>query len=294
MEAWLISLCSLLAVGNIILITKIYFMKQSAREIKEKLAEKLTADTNTLIDICSNDKDMKLLAQALNYQLKQLRKERCRFQCGDLELKEAVTNISHDLRTPLTAICGYLDLLEKEEKSPEVERYIDIIKNRTEMLKQLTGELFQYSVIITSENDIAREPVIINSVLEESIAAFYAAMLEHNITPKIQMPDVKVCRNLDRAALSRIFANLLSNALKYSAGDLDITLSETGEIIFKNTASGLNEIQTGRLFDRFYTVETARQSTGLGLSIARTLVEQMDGTITAAYTDGKLCITILF
>ena len=86
--------------------------------------------------------------------------------------------------------------------------------------------------------------------------------------------------------------NLINNAIKYSDGDLDIILTETGEIIFSNTASDLNEIQVERLFDRFYTVETARKSTGLGLSIARILVEQMNGTITANFENGKLSITI--
>jgi hypothetical protein len=82
--------------------------------------------------------------------------------------------------------------------------------------------------------------------------------------------------------------------MKYSDGDLDITLSETGEIIFSNMAYGLNEVQVGKLFDRFYTVEAARKSTGLGLAIARTLVEQMNGTIYATYENDRLSIHILF
>ena len=86
----------------------------------------------------------------------------------------------------------------------------------------------------------------------------------------------------------------MNNAIKYSDGDLDIILSETGEIIFSNTASGLNEVQVGKLFDRFYTVEAARKSTGLGLAIAKTLVEQMNGTISAKYENNRLSICILF
>ena len=89
-----------------------------------------------------------------------------------------------------------------------------------------------------------------------------------------------------------MFSNLLNNAMKYSDGDLDITLSEEGEIIFTNTASGLNEVQIGKLFDRFYTVEAARKSTGLGLGIARTLIEQMNGTISASYKNNRLSICI--
>ena len=108
------------------------------------------------------------------------------------------------------------------------------------------------------------------------------------------MPQEKIIRNLDRSALARVFSNLLNNAVKYSDGDLKITLYQTGEIIFSNTASGLTEVQVGKLFDRFYTVETARKSTGLGLAITRTLVEQMKGTIYANYKNSILSICILF
>lgn len=205
-----------------------------------------------------------------------------------------MTNISHDLRTPLTAICGYLDLLEKEEKSENAERYIGIIRNRSEMLIRLTEELFRYSVILAGENHTPWEPVDLNRALEESVAAFYTALSERNITPRIRMPEEKVIRILDGSALSRIFSNLLQNAVKYSGGDLEITLSGTGEIVFANTAPGLDEIQLGRLFDRFFTVESARKSTGLGLAIARDLAERMGGSISAEYGEDRLRICICF
>ena len=274
------------------LLVKIRILQKAAEEIENAFADRLITDTNTLIDISSRDKYMRNLANAVNVQLRKLRTERHRFQQGDTELKNAVTNISHDLRTPLTAICGYLDLLEQEETSEAVERYIEVIRNRAEILTQLTEELFRYSVILSSETNMVREPIAINGVLEESIAAFYTALNERNITPNIQIPENKVIRNLDRSALSRVFSNLLNNAMKYSDGDLDITLSEEGEIIFTNTASGLNEVQIGKLFDRFYTVEAARKSTGLGLGIARTLIEQMNGTISASYKNNRLSICI--
>ncbi len=97
---------------------------------------------------------------------------------------------------------------------------------------------------------------------------------------------------MNKAALFRIFSNLLNNAIKYSDGDLNISLTDAGEISFSNTASDLNEIDVERLFDRFYTVENARKSTGLGLSISRILIEQMNGTISAQYENGKLRICI--
>lgn len=293
MEIWLWSLVGIMAVIIIALFVKVCILQKAAKEIETAFAERLITDTNTLIDISTNDKYMRSLAKAINIQLRKLRTQRHRFMQGDIELKNAVTNISHDLRTPLTAICGYLDLLEQEDKSETVKRYLEIIKNRTEILAQLTEELFRYSVIVSGEGNAVREPVAIGSILEESIAAFYTALNERGIVPNIQMPEVKVIRTLDRSALTRVFSNLMNNAIKYSDGDLDITLSEAGEITFTNTASGLNEVQVGKLFDRFYTVEAARKSTGLGLAIARTLIEQMNGTISAKYENSRLSICIV-
>lgn len=273
-----------------LLIIKICLLKKSTREITTQLDEKLTADTNTLIDVSSGDKDIRNLASNLNEQLKILRREYIRCQQGDTELKNAVTNISHDLRTPLTAISSYLDLLETNpEKS---EQYIKIIRERTENLNQLTDELFRYSVITSPEYNNIVEPVVINSVLEESILSYYAALQEHGITPDIDITETQIIRSISPNALSRVFANLLNNAIKYSDGDLHIAMSDNGIITFSNKSVELNEIQTERLFDRFYTVENARKSTGLGLSIAKILIEQMNGTISAEYSNNTLFIRI--
>ena len=289
---WLIGLCVLFPAAVVSLGVKIYLMKKSAREIAEAFADRLQTDTNTLIDISSGDKDMRQLASDINKQLRILRKEHLRFSQGDMELKNAVTNISHDLRTPLTAICGYLDILEREEKSPEVERCLNIIADRTELMKQLTEELFRYSVILSTDSSGETEEVFVNQVLEESIAGFYASLTERGITPRIDITEQKIVKLLNKASLSRVFANLLNNAVKYSGGDLEITLSDSGVITFANSAEGLDSVQAERLFDRFYTVEAARNSTGLGLAIARTLTEQMGGSISAEYFDNRLIIRI--
>lgn len=294
MEIWLWVSIGILIAIIIALLVKIHILQKSVKEIEIAFADRLVTDTNVLIDISSGDKNVRRLANTINGQLRKLRTERRRFQQGDLELKNAVTNISHDLRTPLTALSGYLELLEQEEKSESINRYIEIIKDRVDILTQLSEELFKYSVIISTKDNITKEQVIINTVLEESIAAFYTVLTERNIVPEIQVSETKVVRMLDRSALSRVFSNLISNVIKYSDGDLKIVLSENGEIAFSNMASGLDEIQVGRLFDRFYTVEAARKSTGLGLTISKTLVEQMKGTISAIYENNRLSIHIFF
>lgn len=287
----LYSLFALLLAAAII---KIIQLKKAAREVSAAFADRLQTDTNTQIDISSRDKDMCRLASAINAQLRILRQEHLRYHQGDTELKNAVTNISHDLRTPLTAICGYLDMMQKTEISEQQARYLSIIKERTELMKQLTEELFRYSVIVSDDEKTETENVLINQVLEDSIMGYYAVLTEKGIQPNVNITDKQITAELNKEYLSRIFSNLLNNAMKYSDGDLDIILSDTGEIIFSNTAKGLSAVDAEQLFDRFYTVEAAHHSTGLGLSIARTLVRRMGGTITAEYADSRLKIKIKF
>ena len=186
MEEWLWVFVCVMAVIAVVLLVKICIMQKAAREVADAFTDRLITDTNTLITISCNDRHMRYLANTINRELRELRTQRRRFQQGDMELKKAVTNISHDLRTPLTAICGYLELLEQEEKSEAVNRYIGIIKERVDILTRLSEELFRYSVIISTKDNIIREQVIINTVLEESIAAFYTVLTERHMIPMIQ------------------------------------------------------------------------------------------------------------
>ena len=293
MEHLLLVIIGILLLIIFVLLAKFYFLRKSAQEIAEAFRDRLTADTNTLIDISTRDPYMRKLAADINVQLRLLRQQRHKYLTGDRELKEAVTNISHDLRTPLTAICGYLDLLDNEDKSENTSRYLSLIGNRVEAMKQLTEELFRYSVIL-STGELVLEPVCVNGVLEEGIAAFYGVLTSRDIQPEIHITETRIERQLNREALGRVFSNILNNALKYSDGDLFITLRDDGEIIFSNTASSLNGVQVGKLFDRFFTVEAARNSNGLGLAISKTLVEQMGGSISAELTNNKLIIYIRF
>lgn len=274
------------------LLLKIFYMRKAIREIKRGFSEKLYTDTNTPIMLSSHDKLVSSLANDINVELKELQKQKHRYIQGDKELKNAITNISHDLRTPLTTICGYLSLLDKEEKSEHIARQLSIIKNRTFALKQLVEELFRYTTIISdTENSVYTETVI-NNVLEDCISSYYAMFKEKGITPNINLCEQKIVRSVDKTALLRIFNNVIDNAIKYSEGDLIISLFENGKIVFSNHTPDLSEIQIGKLFDRFYTVNTARKSTGLGLSIAKALIEKMDGNISADYSNNVLSIII--
>lgn len=284
----------LLACCTLALSAKLFLLRRGLRGLAADLHDHLHTDSNTLLTSDSRDPALRAVAATLNDELAELRRQRLRYENGDRELKQAVTNISHDLRTPLTAINGYLDLLEGEEKSAAAARYLALIENRTDAMTRLTEELFRYSVILAEEEPLAHEPVVLNDALAESLASFYGALTSRGITPQIEICDARVTRLLDKDALARVLANILNNALKYSDGDLAVQLDEDGTLYFSNHAAALDEVATAQLFDRFFTVENARHSTGLGLSIAKSLTEQMHGEISAAYSDSLLTITLRF
>lgn len=283
-----------LAAAVALLVLRLCYLKKSAREIRIAFEEKTEHNTNTLITISGHDRDMRELADAMNEQLQKFNESRLKYEHGDLELKEAVTNISHDLRTPLTAVYGYLRLLKTEDEPEAVREYLSAIENRIRAMKQLTEDLFRYTIAVSDMNELERREVVVNGVLEKCISSYYAVLKEKGIEPAISIPEEKIVRRLNEDVLSRIFGNILSNAVKYSDGDLEITLSEGGDITFSNHAKDLDEVQTARLFDRFYTVHSAGKSTGIGLSIARLLTEEMGGTIMAAYAEGKISIQVSF
>ena len=287
--------CLVIAVAIIIfLLVKLYLVKKSAREISEAFADKIGNDTNTLIDISSRDADMIALAENINTQLKLLRKEQLQYYQGNIEVKNAITNISHDIRTPLTAIYGYLEMMQKTDDEEKKAKYINIMKDRAELMKQLTEELFRYSVVLSDDNKMETEDVFVNQVLAESISSFYPELSGRGIVPEITITQKRIIRKLNKEALQRVFSNIINNAVKYSDGDLKITLYENGDIEFSNTAKEISAVEVERLFDRFYTVEAAHHSTGLGLSIAKTLVSRMGGIIKAEYKADKLIIKISF
>lgn len=308
----------------IVLAVKIAFLYQGMKEISGQLHDRLTEDTNNIIYVSGSDRHLKAFVGQVNQELAVLYDKRRRYQNGDRELKEAVTNISHDLRTPLTAIYGYLELADAEAAEAleaagasrhlqyveQVTHYLAQIRDRADAMRALTEELFRYSIIlsVSQENtgyqraaaDSGKERVVLNRFLEDCLLSYYDIFRQNRIEPQIAIADEEVVRFLDTGALKRIFCNILDNAVKYSKpamsserAVLSVALFPDGAIMFRNSAQNLDWISVERLFDRFYTVETGRNATGLGLSIAKLLTERMGGSISAAYADGMLEITLI-
>lgn len=274
---------------------KIIAMRLSLKELKEGYEERARIHTNTLLTVSSRDRRVRELAVSMNKTLEKLRDSYNRYENGDQEIKKAITNISHDLRTPLTAISGYLELAQRQEKSPGMEKYLSVIENRTEHMKKLTEELFEYSLMSGGEITEDKQEVNVNRMLEDCIMNYYPVLKARGINPEIYITDEKIVRNLYPTYVERILNNLVSNALKYSDGDLEIMLSDEGILRVTNSSDKLSNVDVNKLFDRFFTVETgSRNSTGLGLSIVKLFTERMDLSLNATYENGKIAIEVGF
>lgn len=292
MNIWLYVIISLLLFILIFLILKIILMKKSLKQIRLKLNKILKSDTNNLLTVDTTDYDIRKLANDLNIELLSLRNQRLQYENGNSQLKKSITNISHDIRTPLTAISGYIDLIKESNDAINQKQYLEIVERKTNDLITLTEQLFNYSKTIDVLHNIKKEMCCINDLLEECLANFYISFKENNIIPKIEICSKKIYKNIDRDSIIRVFENVLSNAVKYSNGDFKVELNDNGKITFSNRANSLDSITVDKIFDRYYTVENAKKSTGLGLSIAKQLVELNGGKMEGKFIKGNLIIEI--
>ena len=276
----------------IFLAVKLYVIKQSIKEIEKSFSKILRTDTNNIIAISSSDKDIKNLTINLNNNLSELRGQKLQYKNGNQELKKIITNISHDLRTPLTAIKGYVDLIEQEKLSNNQKKYLKVIQKKSNELTELTGQLFEYTKLMDIDVKIKKEECCINEILEETLVSYYSIFKEQDIIPNISICSTKVYKIVNKISIIRVFENILSNVIKYSNGDLKVEMQENGTITFSNKATSLDETTVQKIFDRYFSVENAKESTGIGLSIAKQLVELNNGSIKAKYVNGYLIIEI--
>lgn len=285
-------LCLIVFIFLIVVLFKMAILKNEINNILRSLTIILKSDTNHLITTSSNDKELKKLASILNQSLKELRKLELEYKNGNQELKSSITNISHDLRTPLTAIRGYLDLFDTSNLTYTQVHYLQIIDKKVTDLAELSELLFDFSKSIDLENTIQMEKLCINAVLEEVIASFYALFKEKNIEPNIILCEELVIRETNASVLMRILENILSNAIKYTEGAISIKLYFDGRIVFSNQTSKVDATSIEKIFNRYYTLESAKESNGIGLSIAKQLADLIHAKISAKYTENNLYIQV--
>lgn len=248
--------------------------------LPNKNIENLIAEINTLID----DKR----------KMENIYKEK------DMELREAIANMSHDLRTPLTSIMGYVYLLNDDKLDKEERKeYLKIIEKRSAVLNDLITNFYGLSRIQADQYEIKLEPVNLELVLGEIIAAFY-----ETLDYKFGEPEINIEEGLgpvlgDKQALNRIFTNLIENIIKHGEGEVKISLKKKKKYIvmeFSNKAEDLESKDVNRIFEKFFTKDRMRtgQNTGLGLAIVKLLVEKQGQKIEAKKVGNRLVINIIW
>lgn len=294
MSIYIIFLIISLVLIIIFLIYYIIGINISIKEIEDNLDIILNNDTNKLITISTSNKRLNRLTTNLNSSLRKIRKLELSYKNGNKELQESITNISHDLRTPLTAIKGYIDLIKKEKSKKKIVEYLKIIENKSEDLAILTEQLYDYSKSLDLKDKLKKEKVCINDILEDTILSYYALIKKKNLTPEINITTKRIYRKIDKNMAIRILENIISNTIKYTDEDIKITLLDNGKIIIKNKSHVLDNTTVNKMFDRYYTIESGSNTSGIGLSIAKQLVNINGGKITAKYSQGYLIVELEF
>ena len=280
----------------IVLIAIIIGYKREFKRINKEITNNLDEYVN--IKTKSVDKDVENLVQSINLIFDSKQKVVSEKKKSEDELRASITNMSHDLRTPLTSIMGYLQMI-KSEKSSETDKkeYMDIVEKRTKSLQQLISSFYDLSRIEGNEYKFNYKKVNLSNILCENIALFYNDFINNNIEPVIEIEEGIKEIISDESAITRIFSNLIGNMIKHGENFVKITLKQENDMIiteFINKATGLTEEIVDKLFDRFYTVDNSRsnKNTGLGLYITRILVEKLGHNIKANLKGDNLVISI--
>ena len=225
----------------------------------------------------------------LNDYLKTLRQKEIKYQKHTSALEELITNMTHDIRTPLTVIKGYIELLEVDKKYNE--EYFQIMMKKTNELVNLTDDLFLYCKTNNLNKDY-KENILVNSVLEDTLLNFYPLIKDKKLEVKVNITTAKIRVLVNEDLLVRVLDNVFSNAIKYSKTFLLISLDDNGVIKISNDATNLNSVNVSKLFDKYYTVNSGSKSRGLGLAIARSLIEMTGGRMTYDFQNNILTMII--
>ncbi|OOG89984.1 hypothetical protein BTH41_04315 [Bacillus mycoides] len=283
----------------IFLFSFFYITKRKMRQV-EAMAEgvKEIAKGNLQYRIPQKGQDeLSLLAVNMNQMAKELFSNIEKERKIEKQKNELITNVSHDLRTPLTSIMGYLRLLQdsKYESKEQHNEYVRIAFSKSEQLKNLIEDLFEYTKLTNEKMVLEKQEVCITELLEQLIEELVPQAEEEGLILVKQFPKERVYAAIDSEKMVRVFENLLMNAIKYSKDDGEIKVSlqrqrRNIQITVANHSEEFTKEELGNLFERFYKKDQSRsrvtEGSGLGLAIAKSIVELQGGEIRAEYEDG--------
>lgn len=273
--------------------------QRQVRDICRQLSFLMRNDSNMLVTGDVGFGGLKELMEILNQLLMRRKKEHKKYLEKEQMISDTYTNLSHDIRTPLTSLDGYFQLLEQCEDAAEQKHYMDIIQERIHSLKEMLEELFLFTKLKNENYHMEMKQCCVNQILKQTIFSYYDEWTSKGIEPDIHITDELLYIEGNEAALQRIFQNIIKNALDHGRKGIGFSLEEKeGKVLIRiwNEVQNAEKIDLEKVFERFYKADAARNKTssGLGLSIAKELTQKMQGEILARM-DGKLfCIECSF
>ncbi|MGG4166398.1 HAMP domain-containing sensor histidine kinase [Rossellomorea vietnamensis] len=275
-------------------LTRYYLLKKEIKNAVLQLQQLHQHHSGKKLTISFYDRDFELLAKEINHQIDSTKQAVAVKRSTENELRQAISHISHDIRTPMTSILGYIQLLESDEISDGTKmKYIETIKNSARRLKVLLEDFFELSIIEQEDYPLKVEKVSVNHLIIESLLGFYEEFNKRNIKPDMHLPDQDIMIMTDPSLVKRVIENLAVNAIRYSTGNVSIQLWENEEVVqlkISNSVENTSELEVHHMFDRFYKADQTRtgNGTGLGLSITKSLMEKMNGSIYAELEEDHL------
>lgn len=270
-----------------VLLLRVYSLERNLRQGAAELEKRRSEESAAPLRLAAPNAATEELMAQINLLLRESEDQRTEFSNRERALRRQIANVSHDLRTPLTSILGYLQLLEQGELSEEERQgYLAIIESRAKVLQGLIASFYDLSRLEAGEYPITREKVDLKEVIGTLLAAFYDE-LEGKFRVEVDLPEDLPSIWGDRAALERVYTNLIRNALEHGTEELVIRarcIGQEVETSFTNGGAALKEEDLPRVFDRFFTSDQTRtgRNTGLGLAIVKALALQMKGRVWAA------------
>lgn len=286
----------LLSISVLILFLYIIFILKQLKSINKQLDKRLIENTRQPLNIELFNKTITNLSKNINRCLKLEEKRRLESINDQKQFKELISNISHDLRTPLTSIKGYQQLLEKTPLDKHQVQLLKTAQKSTDELGLLIENFFEYSYLVTAKTEPNFKKININNLIVECVLSYIAIFEEKNLNVNIKDTHPVFVLG-DKNMLIRIIENLLNNCAKHSLGDIDIKIEflQNAKITFTNPINQDTNINVDKLFHRFYTSDSTRnKSTGLGLSIVEFLVKQMNGNVGAYLNKTDHTLSIFF
>lgn len=279
------------------LLSRLYLLNRGIKNIKNQLEVYNTLTNNKKIDITLSSKSLELLADAINEHITVSNRLRNEQKKAESELKKQVANISHDLRTPLTSIMGYVQMMKKGKLDKESnELYIDRIEDRAKDLYELIENFFTLSFVQSQEYVLELNVIDLRKEIIEVMVSSYDLLHEKGIELEFDFEEKPYLVKGEKVAIRRVLLNLMTNLAKHSSGNSIIRLEEEDYVRLSiiSDANGFHYENKEKIFERFFTGDENRApqkgNTGLGLAIVKSLMIKMEGLVGCDVENGKLII----